>query len=396
MTAGRGGAAGTAGLVSGLSAALGGYVFVGYPLLVALAARTRPAAVPGPAYLPPVTVVVSALDEEAALAAKLEGLADLDYPQDRLQVVVVTDGSTDGTEAIARASGLPGLQVLHRPGRQGKAAAMSRGLSVARHDVVVFTDANNLLAPDALRQVVAPLADPMVGAATGAKGFAGGVEELTGGERAYWRYESFVKRQESRLGCCTGVIGELLAVRRELVPPFPPGLVNDDFWLAMQVVRAGKRVAYAPGALSYEPTAGSLADDVVRRRRIAAGRWQSVFGWRTHLPVRRPVVLWQVVSHKHLRLLLPAAMTGAALGTVAEVLLGGGGRLRPRALLAGQVALYGSAAVAGTLPRSAGPARTAALGARYLVRTSWSSASGLLSYLRGRDRLHLWERAGRA
>jgi cellulose synthase/poly-beta-1,6-N-acetylglucosamine synthase-like glycosyltransferase len=374
--------------------AVTGYAYAGYPAIAALAARRRPEE-SYPDHVPGVTIVVSALDERDVIGARLDNLRALDYPPERLEVVVVTDGSADDTAEVARTHAWPGVVVLHEPERRGKAAAMARGVEHAHHDVIVFSDANNRYPPNALRELLKPLSDPRVGAVTGAKAVEGGSAALTGGERVYWAYESFIKRQESRLGCCTGVVGEMLAVRRALVPTFPSDLVNDDFFLAMQVARQGHRVASAPKAMSYEPTSASMQSDVVRRRRMTAGRWQSLFRWRTVLPVREPLVMWQVASHKYLRLLLPFSMAAGFGGSLVAVAVSERRRPVLAALLVAQGAFYALAVLGDRVPEAAGPARTVALGARYITRTNYASAEGLLAYLRGRRSLHLWERAQR-
>ncbi|WP_404391298.1 glycosyltransferase family 2 protein [Humibacillus xanthopallidus] len=371
-----------------------GYAYAGYPALVALAARRRPVE-SYPDHLPDVTIVVSALDEQDVIGARLNNLRALDYPADRLEVVVVTDGSSDDTARVAQAHAWPGVVVLHEPERRGKAAAMARAVDHAHHSVIVFSDANNRYPPNGMRELLKPLADPHVGAVTGAKAVEGGSAALTGGERVYWAYESFIKRQESRLGCCTAVVGEMLAVRRALVPNFPSDLVNDDFFIAMQVARQGYRVAYAPKAVSWEPTSASLESDVVRRRRMTAGRWQSLFRWRAVLPVREPLVMWQVASHKYVRLLLPFSMAAAFGASLVAVAVSGQRRPVLAAVLVAQGAFYGLAALGDHVPEAAGPVRTVAVGARYLTRTNYASAEGLLAYLRGRRSLHLWERVQR-
>lgn len=383
------------GVVTSSLIGLTAYSYVGYPAAVAAMARLRPASrtVPSTPVEPTLSLVVCAFNERAALPGKLANIAALDYPGDKLQVVVVTDGSDDGSEEVVRAAG---VTALHDSRRAGKAAAMRRGVAAATGDVVVFSDANNSYPSDALRHVVAPFANPVVGAVTGAKSVAGGEHAAGAGEKAYWAYESFIKKQESRLGCCTGVVGEFFAVRRALVPELPPGLVNDDFYIAMQVVRGGYDVAYAPDARSEELSSTSLRADSVRRRRMTAGRWQALGWWRRTLPLNRPRVVWQVVSHKYLRLLLPFTMGGALLANALDVL-----RPRSRATrasrftLAGQVAFYALAASGSRTPGPR-PVRLVAGAARYLVRANAASAEGLWAYLRSRDSLHLWAPAERS
>jgi len=230
-----------------ISVALVAYVYAGYPLALALLARLRPK--PGwkpPDDLPAVTLVIAAYNEEDVIARKLENSLGLDYPSDRLQIIVAADGSSDSTAEIVRSYSDRGVELSYSPERMGKSAAVGRALSLARGDVVVLSDANNLYAADALRLLVAPFADPRVGAVSGAKvvsGEEGGVGESEG---AYWRYESFIKAQETRLGSCTGACGEILAVRRELLEPPPASVINDDFYIAMRVIRKGYRLVYVP------------------------------------------------------------------------------------------------------------------------------------------------------
>lgn len=373
------------------SAAATGYVYVGYPVALALASRVRRPERRGD-FDGSVSLVISAHNESRDIAGKLANTAELDYPADRLEVIVADDGSTDGTADIAERVA-PWARVLRAERRGGKVTAMARGVAAARGDVVVFSDAHNLYERGTLRHLLAPLADPRVGAVNGAHVVAGGDESVSTGERLYWRYESFIKARESRLGCVTSILGSVLAVRRELIPPIPPGIVNDDFYLGMQVARQGYRVAYVPEARSFEASARSLADDATRRRRMTAGRWQSLAQWRQYLPLNRPLVMWQVVSHKYLRLLLPVTMAGTLAGNALDV----AARARTgrpagaaAAALAGQVAFYGLGAVAGRLPRSLGPVRAVAVLARYLVRSNAASWHGLTQFLSSREDLALW------
>lgn len=379
---------------AGLTPALLGlvaYSYIGYPLLVSGMARLRRER-PGPpaGFTPSVTVIISALDEEDVIEGKLRNVLDSDYPRDLLDVVVVADGSVDRTAERARGVGDDRVRVLHDPVRGGKAAAMTRGVAVARGEILVFTDANNTLGQDAIRVLAAHFADPDIGGVSGAKTIGDGAASAAG-ERLYWAYESSIKQAESRLGFCASAIGELVAVRSDIALDFPHGLVNDDFYLVMQVARSGHRMVYAPSALSVEPAAAE-SDEVTRRRRIAAGRWQALAWWRRSLPLSRPVVMWEVMSHKYLRLLLPFAMGGAVVATSVDAVRG---RRGARPLLASQLALYGMAAVAPVI-RGPRPVQALASGARYIVASNLAVALGLSDYLRSRHSLHLWARAHHA
>jgi poly-beta-1,6-N-acetyl-D-glucosamine synthase len=336
----------TAGLMFWGGLGLSAYSYVGYPVGVAVAAavvkRARsPQSGTDPASAPiRVTVIIAAHRESAVIGDRIRNLFDTTYPAESMEIIVAVDddpATVSVVNDLVRA-GLPSpVTVLHSPVRQGKSAAITRAAAQASGDVVVFSDANNHYKPDTLGVLVAAFEDPRVGAVTGAKQTVG--TDGIVGEGAYWRYEDWIRRSESALGCCTGVNGEIFAVRRSAFSPIPDDVINDDFWIAMQVLRAGLDVRYEPAAISSEPGTRDLVEDGTRRRRIAAGRWQAIGRPRETLPWRRPVVLLQVVSHKVLRLVVPFAFVGAGLGAVAASLrpgrrVGVRGLARPWGLLA--------------------------------------------------------------
>ncbi len=369
-----------------------GYVYAGYPALVSLAARLRRHRQPGPvlAELPGVTLIIAAHNEESVLEKKLSNTLSIDYPADRLEIIVVADGSDDGTVTVAERFADAGVRVLHRAERRGKAAALNRAMAAASRDIVVFSDANNHYESESIRRLVEPFADPDVGVVTGAKAVTG-IGGSLAGEGLYWRYEDAIKRAESDLGCCTAVTGEITAIRRSLLEPIPPEIINDDFWMAMKAVRRGSRVVYAPGARSIEPPSGNLASERIRRTRMVAGRFQAIARWRELVPLDQPRVAWQVLSHKFMRPLVPAAMCSVALGTVLAAIR------RPRRLATGvalaQVLFYGSAAVAGrgTGHRAIGRALSIP---RFLVSSNWAAVRGFHAYATGRA-TSVWERVER-
>ena len=318
------------------------YTFVGYPALVAALARLRPKPLrTSPAFEPEVSLIIAAYDEEDVIAARLENVRDLDYPHDRLEVIVVADGSSDRTAELAR--GFAGVTVLDGAERRGKLAAVNRGVARAGGDVLVLSDANNRYTRETIRELVSPFADPSVGVVTGRKAIDDGDgRPLDRAENLYWRYESKIKEWQTAVGSVTGVAGEILAFRREAYASPRPGTMNEDFVQALQAALDGWRVVYAPGAVSLERASATIGDEAIRRSRLVTGRWQAL---RELLPqaVRRdPGLAWQVVSHKGLRPLVPFAMLLAALSNVRLA------RTRPwaRLSLALQVAFY-AAALAG-------------------------------------------------
>jgi len=188
------------GIIFWVAVALVTYTYAGYPLILALASRLRRPRV-WPEHTPSLTLIIAAYDEAAVIEAKLRDTLALDYPADRLQVIVAADGSTDATAAIA-ASFAPRVELVHRPARAGKMAAINRAMEQARGEVVVFSDANNRYLPDALREMARPFADPAVGAVTGRKTVAA-EDGLGYSEGLYWRYESKIRSWETRLAMGT-------------------------------------------------------------------------------------------------------------------------------------------------------------------------------------------------
>jgi cellulose synthase/poly-beta-1,6-N-acetylglucosamine synthase-like glycosyltransferase len=367
------------------SVALIAYTYFGYPLVLALVAR-RPRRYPALASLPTVSVVVAAYDEEAVIGRKVDELRALDYPAELVQVIVAADGSSDRTAEIAAARG---VEVLHRPERLGKSAAIGRAARTAGGEIIAFSDANNRWAPGALRALVAPFGDPEVGAVTGKK-VSGGDDGLGWSEGAYWRYESFIRTREARLGSSVGVNGEIFAVRRSLLSAPPAGIVNDDAWMAHSVIAGGGDVAFAPDALSIEPVSAAAADEVERRTRMVAGFWQMLARLPGAIPWRRPVMAWQVISHKLLRHLVPIAMAAAALAALAALATPGSGfwglGAPWNAWAVGLQAAFYAVALAG--PGGVGYVP------RFLVASNAAALAGLWRHLRGTQDA-AWERAER-
>ena len=296
------------------------HVFVGYPACMYLLARVRPMPVKKRAITPTVTVVVAVHDGASYIRAKLKSLRALDYPVEKIDIVVVCDGCGDDTSALVRQFGDPRVQVLDFPHRRGKAECLNEAAARASGEVLLLTDVRQKLSPTALRELVANLADPTVGAVSGElqlenvhTGFAQGVD-------AYWRYEKLIRQSESRSGSTVGVSGALYAMRRELFAPLPPGTVLDDVLIPMRVAAAGRRVVFEPRALAWDQPSQHPAEERRRKIRTLAGNYQLIqlAPWLLR-PWRNP--LWfRFVSHKLLRLMAPwllllLVVSAAALAT---------------------------------------------------------------------------------
>ena len=247
------------------------YHYVGYPLTLALLAwRRGPAPARGGSGTPTVTLVISAYNEAGVLRQKLENALALDYPRERLEIVVASDGSTDTTAAIAGEFADQGVVLHEYRTNRGKNAALNDTLPRARGDIVVFTDANGMYRPDALRRLVGYFDDPRVGCVCGELIYLNySRNAVADGYNKYWRFDQLQKRLESRLDCLLGANGSIFAIRKPLYRPLPNSVCN-DMVLPILVAAAGYAVVYAPDAVSTEAGSSDLGEELRRRPRIIA------------------------------------------------------------------------------------------------------------------------------
>ncbi len=299
------------------SVALVWYSYLGFPALVLArgAVCPRPLRGSSDALAPSVTVVIAAHNETEVIAEKLRSILAQDY-QGELSCVVVSDGSTDHTVRVASSVTSSGaVEVIDAP-RVGKAAALRVGVSRATGDVVVFTDANSLLAPDAVRELVAPFSDPAVGGVAGDQRYVD-TGDPGAGERIYWSFDRLVKVAESRAGNVISATGALYAVRRPLVLAVPEG-VTDDFTISTGVIDQGYRLVFAPRSVAYEPTAESLPDEYRRKVRVMTRGLRAVILRRRLLDPRRTgFYAVQLFSHKVLRRLSVIPLLCSVVASVA-------------------------------------------------------------------------------
>lgn len=284
------------------------HAFAGYPAWVMLLARIRPAPIARGEQQPAITAVVSVYNGAEEIKARLDNLFALDYPADRLRVLVVCDGCSDDTADRCRAYPESRLRVVELAERRGKAAALAAAVAEADTPLLLLTDLRQQLQADALARLVACLADPEVGAVGGVLKF---VDPDTGFARsvdAYWRYETAIRHAESRSGSTVGVSGALYAMRRDLNLALPDGTVLDDVLTPMQVVRAGKRVVLEPGAVALDRATERPEQEQARKLRTLAGNYQllQLAPWLAS-PAANPI-WFRFVSHKLLRLLAPWLM----------------------------------------------------------------------------------------
>ncbi|WP_448518551.1 glycosyltransferase family 2 protein [Rhodoflexus sp.] len=373
-----------------------GYTYVGYGALLWLIVKVRRYLHPvrqtpllPDAQLPTVSFIVAAYNEQDYIVAKANDTLLLDYPQEKLQIIFVTDGSTDNTPTLLRQFS-ERIMCLHKPERAGKIAAVHRAMQFATGEICIFTDANTMLNRAAIREIVKHYQHADVGAVAGEKRVAdaGGA---TAGEGIYWKYESFLKCLDYELYSVVGAAGELFSIRRELYEAVPPNTLLDDFMISMRVAAKGYRVAYAPEAYALESASANIGEEMKRKIRISAGGIQSIVWLAPLLNIFRYGRLsFQYISHRVLRW----SLTPVALLLVLPLnwLLWDAGTIY-QLLLAGQAAFY-TAVVIGWLLAAQNIKIKAFFIPFYFAMMNYCVFLGLLRYLRGRQSV-LWEKAKR-
>lgn len=335
--------------------------------------RRRPPAQLG---LPTVSVLIAAYNEASCIGRRIENLLGQNYPEAKLEILVGSDASNDGTDEIVRRFAARGVKLSTGP-RSGKAGVLARLLSMATGDVLVLTDANTDFERDAIRRLVQPLRDPQVGLVCGRLTLHTPLGAPVA-EGSYWRLESLLKLYESRRGCVMGANGAIYAVRRHLFPPFPAGTVVDDFVAALRVLESGYEVKYEPEAIAHEESAPGGAAEYKRRVRIAAGCFRALWQHRALLWPRHGFVAIALWSHKVLRWLTPQALLFAL---IANVLLATQSWVYS-GLLLGQCAAYFFAAL-GLLGLAPKPLRGPAQAAAHFVEMNAALLVGFWKFSRG-------------
>jgi cellulose synthase/poly-beta-1,6-N-acetylglucosamine synthase-like glycosyltransferase len=336
---------------------------------------------------PSVTLIIAAHDEETAIEKTVRGALALDYPRDRLEILIGSDGSTDRTNEIVRRFETEGVRLLAFPERRGKISVISDCAAAARGDILALSDANTLLKPDALGMIARHFQRPRIG------GVCGELRLTTpeGGEAdegLYWRYEQILKLLESRLDSTLGANGAIYAVRRELFPTLSANLITDDFVIPMKVRERGFRVVYDPEAIAVEDAPARAGDEFRRRLRIGAGNWQALGRcWRMLMPWNG-FAAFAFFSHKFLRWFAPFMMTA---GFIANLFLLD--EAFWRWALGAQVAFYAAAAAGWLFHRlrlPQGPLRIV----WYFVMINLALGIGLTRGMLGLQRA-AWQRTSR-
>jgi poly-beta-1,6-N-acetyl-D-glucosamine synthase len=324
------------------------YTFFGYGILLYLLVRIKRLFKPAKRKLldsddlPSCTLIVAAYNERSTIKEKIANTLSLKYPDGKLQLVFVTDGSSDGSPEII--AGYPQIKLLHTDERKGKISAVHRAVEQVISDIIIFTDANTFLNEDALMLIGRHYGDPKVGAVAGEKRvIIDAAADATAGEGFYWKYESKLKEWDSELYSVVGAAGELFSIRKALYEPVPSNSILDDFMISMRIAEKGYVIVYEPEAYAQEDTSANIGEELKRKVRIAAGGIQSVIWLRSLLnPFRFPVLSFQYISHRVLRwTITPSLMILAFILNVLIVLDSGPGLYL--VILVAQVLFYLSA-----------------------------------------------------
>jgi cellulose synthase/poly-beta-1,6-N-acetylglucosamine synthase-like glycosyltransferase len=358
-----------------------GFAYFGYGMLLWLLSRfrSRPR-LKDESHLPTATLIIAAYNEEDAIEQKLRNVFDLDYPRDKLDVIVGSDASSDGTDEIVRQWPGERLQLLRVEGRLGKTAVQNACAQRARGEILVFTDATTVLDRASLRKMLVNFADPAVGC-VGARLIYRNINQSQvgkGGTR-YWEYETQIKVWESQVNSLIGVSGCYYAVRAEIYEPIAPDLIS-DFAIALDTVRKGCRAQFEPLALCYEDTLAEGATEISMRIRVAVRTYYALWARRALLnPFRYGFFSFQLWSHKILRYLVgPMALVALASNLL---LVDGGPYL---AILAGQLTFYAAASV-GFLDHKAKGRRGLMALPYYLIVVNYAAMVALARFLRGQS-----------
>jgi len=369
-----------------LSAAALFYTYAGYPLLLALISTLRPQRVRRGTLEPTVTLIITAYNEERALAAKLENSLALDYPRELTEIIVASDCSTDRTDEIARDFSARGVRLRRQSERLGKTAAQNAAVERAHGEIIIFSDATSHYQPDVIRTLMPNFADSKVGCVAGRLVYVDPADSRVGrGTRSYWGYETFLKKHESQAGSLIGASGCLYAVRRSAYVPLYHEACS-DFIIATKMVEQGLRAVYEPNAVCTEHTNRRSGAELKMRVRVIAQTFADLWRHRSMLnPFRSGFYGVQLLSHKVMRYLVPFFLMAIFAGSAVLV----PNSFFYRMLFVAQLSCYACALLAWMLERAGIHNRLLAL-PQYFVLANVASVIAFYQFLRGERYAH-WE-----
>jgi biofilm PGA synthesis N-glycosyltransferase PgaC len=366
------------------------YVYIGYPLVAWMRGHFAPRPVRRLPITPHVTVIVVAHNEAQHIRRRIENLLESDYPRELFDVVIGSDGSTDETVTLAQAYEDRGVVVRGFRERRGKAAVLNDLVPSAKGEIVVLADARQRFDRDAIRTLVANFGDPIVGACSGElilhqRTDAPAEERTAEGAGFYWKYEKFIRANESRAGSTVGATGAIYAIRKALFERIPEDTLLDDVLIPVRIVRQGYRVLFESGARAYDRVSSTPQQEFMRKTRTIAGTFQLLARETWLLNPRRSRVWFETLSHKALRLAIPALHVALFAGNLALT-----GFWFYRWAMAAQLLFYAAALAGHALARS--QRRNILLSVPYtMTLLGWATIVGLVRYVARRQRV-TWER----
>lgn len=282
------------------------YAYFVFPLLVILRGFLWPQLFTSGEITPLVSIIIAAYNESKNIGNKIDNILTLDYPRDRLEIIIASDGSDDGTNEIVKGYEEKGIRLLTLP-RQGKAGALNSAVAASKGEILVFSDANSMYKSDAIRALARPFADPTIGGVAGNQSYVKKNRAIVDnvGERSYWNFDRIMKKFQSRAGNTISATGAIYAIRRSLFQTVPEG-VTDDFVTSTSVIAQGYRLIFAPDAVAYEPVAAASNVEFGRKVRVTTRGLRAVFFARSQLlnPFKYGFYAIQLLSHKVLRRLI--------------------------------------------------------------------------------------------
>jgi cellulose synthase/poly-beta-1,6-N-acetylglucosamine synthase-like glycosyltransferase len=316
------------------------YTYVGYSLTILLLAQFVRRSIQRAIIQPRVTYLITAYNEEKNIGAKLEQVLSLDYPRDRLEIIVASDGSTDGTDDNVRRFAVHGVKLVRVEGRVGKTDTQNCAVHEATGEIIIFSDATTFYEPSAIRNIVRNYADPGVGAVSGRYEYRNSTGAAIGvGSILFWKYENLIKRLQTSIKTITGCCGCIYSVRRELYEPLPADIIS-DLVEPLKIIEKGYRVVFEPEAVAFEETTEKTAEEFGMRVRVVTRGMRGLWHMKKLLnPFRFGFVAFQLFSHKILRWLIPIFLF---ILLVSNFLLLGSARLYNIAFTL-QLVFYGAA-----------------------------------------------------
>ncbi|PYT05321.1 MAG: family 2 glycosyl transferase [Acidobacteria bacterium] len=281
------------------------YTYVGYPVVVWMLARLRRREVLKADIFPSVSVVLACHNEQGNIEARIKNLLECDYPRDLLEIVIVSDGSTDFTAEMARRHVSDSIRLFAYEQQRGKATALNIGVEIAKGEIILFADARQSFEPTAIKELAASFADSSVGAASGELLLDGaGGSSVGEGVGLYWKYEKWIRKSESRFSSVIGATGAIYAIRRELWQPLPASTILDDVYTPMGIALGGRRVVFEEKARAHDRAIESTGHEFARKVRTLTGNYQ-LCQLMPRLLVPNNALLFQFYSHKLMRLAAP-------------------------------------------------------------------------------------------